>query len=241
MGKRQPQVPNATAAASDEPNTLSNASDLMQRSLRAAAVGPPPPRSAPVIESDQQLAWITRAQAGDPLAVEWLVHVHRERVERLLVRVFGARQDLEDLVQNTFLETLRALPNFRRESSVSTFILGIAVRVGRRAGRPSKVARGSQALEHAGELCSLAPSAETRLEHKQALLRVQLTVDRLSEPKRIAFLLWAVQGLSVEDVAEAMQASLSATRSRLYYAQKELKAAAARDPYLKEWLEGGGA
>jgi RNA polymerase sigma-70 factor (ECF subfamily) len=240
MAERQPEVPYLIDLASDQPDTLSSSSELMQRSLRAAAVGPPPPRSTPVIDSDQQLAWITRAQAGDPLAVEWLVHVHRERVERLLVRVFGARQDLEDLVQNTFLETLRALPSFRRESSLSTFILGIAVRVGRRASRPSKVARGSQALDAAGELCSLAPSAETRLEHKQALLHLQSTVDRLSEPKRIAFMLWAVQGLSVEDVADTMQASLSATRSRLYYAQKELRAAAARDPYLKEWLEGGG-
>jgi RNA polymerase sigma-70 factor (ECF subfamily) len=238
MAKRQPEVPCVTHPASCEPNAISNTSDLMQRSLRSAAIGPPPAHSTPVIESDQQVAWITRAQAGDPLAVEWLVRAHRERVERLLVRVFGARQDLEDLVQSTFLETLRALPNFRRESSLATFILGIAVRVGRRAGRPSKVARGSQGLDQVSELRSLAPSAETRLEHKQALLRLQLSLERLSEPKRVAFLLWAVQGLSVEDVAEAMQASLSATRSRLYYAQKELKAAAARDPYLKEWLAG---
>jgi DNA-directed RNA polymerase specialized sigma24 family protein len=57
--------------------------------------------------------WIERIQRGDPVAVDWLVREHWGRAERLLVRLFGRRQDLEDLVQTTFLETLRALPNFR--------------------------------------------------------------------------------------------------------------------------------
>ena len=61
--------------------------------------------------------------------------------------MFGPRQDLEDLVQTTFLETLRALPGFRRESSLSTFISGIAARVVMRARRPSKVVRGWSSLE----------------------------------------------------------------------------------------------
>ena len=182
---------------------------------------------------------LSRAQAGDPDALDWLVRGHWQRTRRLLVRVFGPRQDLDDLVQTTFLETLRALPHFRHESSLSTFITAIAVRVGRRARRPHKVLQLSQPLTAAGELLSGDASAELRLSQKETLRRVQTALAKLSDPKRVAFMLWAVEGLPIEEVAQAMQASVSATRSRVFYAQRELKAAAQRDPYLREWIGGG--
>lgn len=184
--------------------------------------------------------WVERAQRGEPAALDWLVRVHWDRVQRLIVRMIGPRQDLEDLVQTTFLETLRALPNFRRESSLSTFVSGIAVRVVMRARRPSKVARGSTSMDARGELPAQGPLADAELERQEALRRVQAILERVSVPKRMAFMLWAVEGMPVEQVAEAMQASVAATRSRIFYAQKALKAGAARDPYLRRWLDGGG-
>ena len=184
-------------------------------------------------------AWVERAQRGDPQALDWLVRAHWERVQRLILRMFGPRQDLEDLVQTTFLETLRALPNFRRESSLSTFVSGIAVRVVMRARRPSKVMRGSTSMEVRGEMPARGPMADAELERQEALRRVQAILERVSEPKRMAFMLWAIEGMPVDQVAEAMQASVAATRSRIFYAQKAIKASAARDPYLRRWLDGG--
>ena len=184
-------------------------------------------------------AWVERAQRGDPQALDWLVRVHWDRVQRLILRMFGPRQDLEDLVQTTFLETLRALPNFRRESSLATFVSGIAVRVVMRARRPSKVARGSTSMEVRGEMPAQGPMADAELERQEALRRVQAILERVSEPKRMAFMLWAIEGMPVDQVAEAMQASVPATRSRIFYAQKAIKASAARDPYLRRWLDGG--
>lgn len=194
-------------------------------------------RLSRVVEVPGEREWVRRVQAGDPIAIEQLVKSQSQRVERLLQRVLGPRQDLEDLVQVTFLETLRALPSFRHESSLPTFIAGIAVRVGRRALRPSKVQRGSRALEDADELVSCAPSPEASAHGAEALRRVRAILERVSEPKRVAFLLWAVEGMAVEDIASAMEASVAATRSRIFYAQKELKAGAAEDPCLREWLE----
>jgi RNA polymerase sigma-70 factor (ECF subfamily) len=184
-------------------------------------------------------SWVERAQRGDPVALDWLVRAHWDRVQRLIIRMFGPRQDLEDLVQTTFLEALRALPSFRRESSLATFICGIAVRVVMRARRPGKVTRGSLSLEVRDELSSSAPPADAELERAEALRRLQVILGKVSLPKRMAFMLWAVEGMPVENVAEAMQASVSATRSRIFYAQKAIKASAARDPYLRRWLDGG--
>lgn len=181
--------------------------------------------------------WVRRAQRGDPEALGWLVRTHGPRLQRMFLRVFGSRDDLEDLVQNTFLELLRALPGFRHESAFSTFLTGIGVRVGRRALRPGRVMQKSVDLDRAAHVQHGASAPDERARASELLRRVHLLLEDVAEPKRVAFLLWAVEGLPPAEVAEAMQASLSATRSRIFYAQKELMTAAQRDPYLREWLE----
>ncbi len=183
-------------------------------------------------EGDQ----VRRAQAGDAQALEELVRTHWERVQRVLLRILGPRQDLEDLVQTTFLETLHALPGFRRESSLSTFVIGVAVHVARRAMRPPKVQRLAVSMEGAAELHARAAAPDESASAAEALRRVRALLQQISEPKRVAFLLWAFEGMPPAEIAAVMQASVPATRSRIYYAQKELLAAAQGDPYLREWL-----
>jgi DNA-directed RNA polymerase specialized sigma24 family protein len=68
------------------------------------------------------------------------------------------------------------------------------------------------------------------------LRRTRAILEQIAEPKRMAFLLWAVEGMAVHEIAQAMQASVAATRSRIFYAQRELKAEAGKDPLLQEWL-----
>jgi RNA polymerase sigma-70 factor (ECF subfamily) len=192
--------------------------------------------STPVVPESVQ---IERAQNGDAAAVEWLIRVHWDRVRRLIVRMSGQRQDLEDLVQITFLEALRALPSFRRESALATFLCGIAVRVVLRARRPTKIARASLPLDDIAELAGAHTDPDVQLDRAEAMRRLDAILERLSEPKRAAFVLWAIEGMRPEEVAQAMQASLAATRSRIFYANKEIRQAAARDPYLRRWLEEG--
>ncbi|MFT3927702.1 MAG: RNA polymerase sigma factor [Myxococcales bacterium] len=181
--------------------------------------------------------WVRRAQRGEPEALAWLVRTHGPRLQRLFLRVFGPRADLEDLVQNTFLELLHALPGFRHESTFSTFLTGIAVRVGRRALRPSRVVQLAVDVSRADGVEHAASGPDEKARASELLRRVHQLLAEVAEPKRVAFLLWAVEGLPPSEVADAMQASLSATRSRIFYAQKELLAAARQDPYLCEWLE----
>jgi RNA polymerase sigma-70 factor, ECF subfamily len=180
---------------------------------------------------------IEALRAGDPAAAHAFVREHGPRVQRLLIRLLGPRQDLEDLVQNTFLEALRALPGFEGRSELSTFVLGIAVHVAQRAMRPRKLDRLRVGLDHADQLAGPVRLDE-RASQAEALRRVRRYLAEVAEPKRIAFMLWALDGMPVEQVAEVTGAGLAATRSRIFYAQKELKARAALDPYLAEWLTG---
>jgi RNA polymerase sigma-70 factor (ECF subfamily) len=185
--------------------------------------------------SDEE--WVRRARAGDRLAMSHLVTTHGPRVQRLFLRVFGPRHDLEDLVQTTFLELLRSMPNFRGESAFSTFLTGIAVRVGQRALRPPLVQRRATDLARAELLPGLDAAPDERARAHELLRRVHHILSDVGEPKRVAFLLWALEGLPPEAVAKAMSATLAATRSRIFYAQKELLEAARKDPHLQEWLE----
>ena len=183
----------------------------------------------------EELQWVARAREGDARALDWLVRSQWDRVERLLRRILGPRQDLEDLVQNTFLETLRALPSYRGESALSTFVAGIAVRVARRAMRPSLVVQKSVPLESMDERAQSSDGVEARAQEAEALRRVRALLERVAEPKRVAFLLWALGGIEVAEIATIMGASVAATRSRIFYAQRELQVLSERDPYLAEW------
>jgi RNA polymerase sigma-70 factor (ECF subfamily) len=186
--------------------------------------------------NEDELERIRKAQAGDAQALDWIVRTQWERVQRLLLRVWGPRQDLEDLVQTTFLETLRSLPAFRRDSELSTFVSGIAIRVARRARRPSLVRRHSVPLEAVKAPLATGSAPDHRAHDAEALRRVHTLLEALAEPKRVAFLLWALEGMSPAQIAEGMGASVPATRSRIFYAQRELAREAERDPYLGAWL-----
>ncbi len=173
---------------------------------------------------------------SDPEALNLLVRQEIPRVERLLVRILGPRADLADLVQTVFLELCRALPSFRGDSSFSTFVGGITVRIAKRTMRPSLwLVRRLPMPESAQDS---GPNPERGAELSEIVRRSQRVLQKLSPDKRIAFALWAFEGLDMQAVAKLTGASLSATRSRVFYAQKELRRHAATDPYLIDLLGG---
>lgn len=177
------------------------------------------------------------ARRGDPDALEAIAVRELPKVERLLIRLLGPRADLEDLVQTVFLEACRALPGFRGESTLSTFIGGITVRVARRAMRPQAWWRRRGAMPE--DVLDPRGGPDDSSHQAEQLRRARQALEKISAKKRIAFLLWALDGMSFEEVAKITGASLSATRSRIFHAQRELRKRAAHDPYLAELLEDG--
>jgi RNA polymerase sigma-70 factor, ECF subfamily len=179
---------------------------------------------------------VERAKAGDADALERIVILHAPRVSGLLVRLLGRREDLEDLVQNVFLELCRALPKFRGDSQLSTFIGGITVRIARRAMRPTPW--WTRRAPMPADPISTAPSPEEGSIDRERMRRLHVALSAIAPKKRIAFVLSQIEGMSTEEIAAAMDASIDATRARIYHAKKELRASAARDPYLRELALG---
>jgi len=184
--------------------------------------------------SDEPSDQLADAMRSDPVALNRFVRAEIPRVERLLVRILGPRNDLADLVQTVFLELCRALPNFRGESSFSTFVGGITVHVARRAMRPNLWLVRRLAMP--SDAAAIGSDPERSTEMTERVRRSQRVLEKLSPDKRIAFALWAFEGMDMQSIADMTGASLSATRSRVFHAQKELRAHAARDPYLQELL-----
>jgi RNA polymerase sigma-70 factor (ECF subfamily) len=179
-------------------------------------------------------SWLAGCRAGEPAAIGAMFREMLPTVERTLGRIVGPTPDFEDLVQNTFAEAMRALPRFRGDASFKTWITSIAVHTAQHHFRAGKVRR-HVALELVPEERFARVEdrdAEQALDERRLGPALYALLDRISPPKRVALLLFAVEGRSVEEVAALMGASQTATRSRVFFARRELRALIAQDPRL---------
>jgi RNA polymerase sigma-70 factor (ECF subfamily) len=177
---------------------------------------------------------LERAQQGDKRALDAIVRRELPKVRKLLGRWLGTRSDLEDLVQTVFVELCGALGKYRGgdESSVSGFVRGYAKMVALRAMHPPAWDRRRCALDFEPANGEIDP--QEKAVRREQVRRVSSALTRISARKRYAFMLWAIDGKTPEEISRLTNASIPAVRSRIFYAQKELKKMANKDPYLSE-------
>ena len=199
---------------------------MVQRPVQLSAV----PR---LVRQPEDSDLVARCIARDPVAQRALFERERLRVHGLLYRVVGSNAQMDDLLQDTFLEVFRSLPGFRGESSLRTWIDRCAVRVayahfGRKARLPS--------LECVQDPELLAPSAEERTSLREAVRRLYAELDRLEPRQRMAFTLFAIENRSLREVAEIMESSLATAKVRVWRARRALEGRAKKDPLLSEFF-----
>jgi RNA polymerase sigma-70 factor (ECF subfamily) len=181
-----------------------------------------------------EAALVAACRAGDARALEQFFSLLMPRVERVLGRLVGATPDLEDMVQSTFVEAMSGLGRFLGEASLATWVTRIAVHVAYRHLR--------QGVRRHVPLELLPPAEEPRVEgrpleealaDRQAAQRLHSLLDRIKPKKRLAFLLYTVEGYSIEEVAALMRASRAATKSRIWFARRELLRRVRHDPFFQ--------
>src|SRR5262249_6484757 len=79
---------------------------------------------------------------------------------------------------------------------------------------------------------------ERGLDTRRKLERLHQHLEQVAPKKRIAFVLHVFEGHAIEEVAALTGASVTATKSRVFWARRELLRRAARDPILRDLLEG---
>ncbi len=183
------------------------------------------------------LVLASRCVAGERDAQRTLYEREKRRVHATLYRVFGSNQHIEDAVQEVFMQVFRGLAGFRGESSLSTWIDRCAVRLAYVYLTTKK--RKTQHLELVNDVASTDPSAERRALAREAARRLYTELDRIEPKQRIAFTLAEIEGHTLAEVAEMMEATVVATKARVWRARKELESRASKDPVLRGFLVGG--
>ncbi|MGE0871560.1 MAG: RNA polymerase sigma factor [Kofleriaceae bacterium] len=189
---------------------------------------------------DHDLALAQKAAGGDRGAQRELFHAQRKAVHHTLYRILGSNRDLEDLLQDAFLEIFRGLGSFRGESSLSRWCQTIATRTAYLAISR----RRPPTIDLAVVEDTIAGDDDTRrLAHvREAARRLYAALERIDSKQRIAFALAVIDGRPLAEVAQLTDSSVVAVKTRVWRARRELFKRAAKDhvlqPFLVE-LEGG--
>jgi RNA polymerase sigma-70 factor, ECF subfamily len=178
-----------------------------------------------------------RCVSGDRAAHRELFQRERRRVHVILYRVLGSNADMEDLLQETFIEIFRSIPGFRGEATLGTWLDRIAVRVAYAHLTRRRVE--AVRLSVVPEPISREPGADERAMTRQAAGHLYEALDRVPAAQRIAFTLHVIDGRPIKHVAETMDASAVATKVRIWRAWRAIRRAAQHDPLIAELLNGG--
>lgn len=193
------------------------------------AVGQPAPQRW---KDDLELAM--RCVAGERAAQRTLYEREKRRVHSTLYRVFGTNHQIEDVIQEVFLQVFRSLAGFRGDASLTTWIDRCAVRVAY-AHVTSRKRRGTP-LELVADVPSGDPSAERRALAREAARRLYAELEKLDPKQRIAFTLHELDGHSIAEVATMMEATVVATKARVWRARQQIEARARKDDVLRAWV-----
>lgn len=204
----------------------------------------PKPSSVVRVRTGEADELVERARGGDRAAFRELFARHRQDVARLAYRMLGPSPDLEDIVQEVFLQVHRSLQEFRGQSKFTTWLHRVTVNVvlmSRRAAksRPVFAAELSDGEPDVG----LLPD-EDAVRH-QRLAAFRRVLDRLPEKKRTVFVLHEIEGMLPSEIATIVDAPVLTVRTRLFYARRELcdlmRAEPTLAPLAEEFAEGRDA
>jgi RNA polymerase sigma-70 factor (ECF subfamily) len=177
-------------------------------------------------EIDQQL--VERAQRGDKRAFELLVLKYQRKLGRLLSRFVRDPAEVEDVTQEAFIKAYRALPGFRGDSAFYTWLYRIGINtaknylvaLGRRAptttGFDNEEAEGFEDAEQLRD----SNTPESELEGREIAATVNRAMDALPADLRTAITLREIEGLSYEEIANAMNCPVGTVRSRIFRARE---------------------
>jgi RNA polymerase sigma-70 factor (ECF subfamily) len=168
----------------------------------------------------------------EDLTIEAVFKAHVDDVHRIVARLLGpgaSRADVEDVAQLVFIAIQRALPRFRGESKLSTWIYGVAARVVMTQLRGWR--RHRRLLAALGEHLELTDTytPEKSAAEREELARVWRHLMRIKPKKRVVYVMHELEGVSGAEIAVALDIPVATVWTRLHHARKELLAALARE------------
>ena len=193
------------------------------------------PAAAPPAPSDSDALLVERAAAGDHRAYELLVIKYQRRIERLIGRMVRDVDLVPDIAQETFIRAWRALHQFRGDAQFYTWLYRIAVNTAKKSLMELKrnpvvtdtalhsADDDDETSRRENELTSES-TPESELAAREIAAAVNAAMEALPEDLRTAVTLREIEGLSYEEIAEAMNCPIGTVRSRIFRAREAISA-----------------
>jgi len=165
------------------------------------------------------------------LTFEQLVRDHQAMVFRTLLRLTGSREHIDDLAQDVFLRLYRALPSFRGEALITTYLYRIAVNVAqdewkrRRRDDRSHVSLSDETSAWEDRLAHPDRNAEERLEEREFQQAVEEQLQLLSKIERTVLILYHQEERSYEQISYTLGLPIGTVRTHLHRGRKKLREA----------------
>jgi RNA polymerase sigma-70 factor (ECF subfamily) len=174
-------------------------------------------------------ALVERVQRGDRRAFDMLVLKYQHKLVKLISRYVRDPAEVLDVAQESFLKGYRALPHFRGDSAFYTWLYRIAINTaknylvaqGRRPPDEDIDSRDAEHLEGHSDLKDYA-TPEHLLLRDEIERTVADAIEQLPEDLRTAITLRELEGLSYEEIAQAMDCPIGTVRSRIFRAREAI-------------------
>lgn len=173
------------------------------------------PKAAPIAVPEDDALLVERARGGDERAFALLYRRHARYLAGVVYRMMGNDQDLDDVIQETFVDAAAQLDQIRESQKVRPWLVRVAVR---------KVHRKLARRRRLRWLQLEPPPAPTTTdpEHQQELRALLEALDRIPPKLRLPWVLHRVEGDTLPEVAEACEVSLATVKRRIAEADARL-------------------
>ena len=169
---------------------------------------------------------IARATSGDPAAFNSLMQQHEGRMYAVALRMCANREDAQDCLQEAMLRIYRAISGFKGESSFATWVYRITMNTCLDELRKRKN-RQSTSLDNLLDM-GWSPTDETNVPEKHAIRNesrraLQSAIANLPEDMRSAIVLRDIEGLSYDEIAQALGINIGTIKSRISRGREKLR------------------
>src|SRR5450759_1089523 len=185
-----------------------------------------------MIETDQNTISLESLKAGDREAFASLVDETSGHIYWVVLQILGDEQDAEDVLQETYIKAFRALPDFEGRSSLTTWLYRIAVNealmmVRKRKPQAISVEESNsfdaEAENDRMEIVDWCCLPEGELLSSESRRFLDHAVQKLPANLRVVFVMRDLEGLSIQDTAEALGLSENNVKTRLLRARLRLR------------------
>lgn len=181
----------------------------------------------PSEDLDQDL--VRRVQLGDKSAFDLLVIKYQHKIVHLVNRYVKDPSEAQDVAQDTFIKAYKALGDFRGDSAFYTWLYRIAINTAKnyllsRSRRHSDYEVEMQDAEQTENALQLRDieTPENQLMNDQIIEVIKSAIEKLPEEMRVAITLREFEGMSYEEIAEAMDCPIGTVRSRIFRAREAI-------------------